>query len=101
MWTPTRTSRPATSSTALRALAEETGAALVMIRHLNKRAGDAALYRGGGSIAFTAAARSALVVGRVPEQPGTLALAVAKCNLAPPVPAVTYRIDTDPDSGAR
>jgi hypothetical protein len=85
---------------ALRRLAEETGVAIVMIRHLNKRAGDAALYRGGGSIAFTAAARSALVVGRVPDRPGVLALAVAKCNLAAPVPAVTYHVGTDHDSAA-
>jgi hypothetical protein len=78
----------------IKRVAEETGAAIVMIRHLNKKAGESAMYRGGGSIAITAAARSALVVGRVPDQPDTYALAVVKCNLAPPTPAITYGIDS-------
>src|SRR5262249_53079707 len=68
---------------AIKQVAERTGAAVVMIRHLNKKAGESALYRGGGSIAIAAAARSALVVGNVPDRPGVLALAVVKCNLAP------------------
>jgi len=42
----------------LRALAERTRCAIVLIRHLNKMSGvDRALYRAGGSIAFTAAVR--------------------------------------------
>jgi hypothetical protein len=78
----------------LKRVAEETGATLVMIRHLNKKAGDAAMYRGGGSIAITAAARSALVVGKVPDQAGVCAITVAKCNLSSPTRAMTYSIST-------
>jgi hypothetical protein len=77
----------------IKQLAEETEAAVVMIRHLNKKAGEAAIYRGGDSIAFTAAARSALVVGKVPNRPGVFALAVAKCNLVPAPPAIAYSIE--------
>jgi hypothetical protein len=48
--------------TPLAKLAEETGAAIVVIRHLNKVRGSRAIYRGGGSIGITGAARSALLV---------------------------------------
>jgi hypothetical protein len=80
---------------ALKRVALDTGAAVVLLRHLNKKSGEAALYRGGGSIAFGAVARSSMVVGRVPDTADTCALAVAKCNLAPPCPAVAYRVETD------
>src|SRR5262249_1409568 len=78
----------------LKYVAEKTGAAFLLLRHLNKRQGDAALYRGGGSIAFTAAARSALVVGEIPNEKHTYGLAVAKCNLAAPEPTLTYTVET-------
>ena len=39
----------------LAAFAEETGCAVAVSRHLTKQTGSRAIYRGGGSIAFTGA----------------------------------------------
>lgn len=68
--------------TKLSVFAEETGAAVVLIRHLNKASGLSALYRGGGSIAFIAAARSGLIVAKDPANPELRILASQKNNLA-------------------
>ena len=59
----------------LAALAESTGAAVVAIRHLNKNVGGNALYRGGGSIGFIAAAGSGLLVAKDPEDDARRVLA--------------------------
>jgi hypothetical protein len=66
----------------LKRIAERTGVAIVLVRHLNKKAGEAAIYRGGGSIAMLAAARSVMLAGRQPDHPDEFALAMVKCNLA-------------------
>jgi len=47
---------------ALSATAERTGAALVIVRHLNKAPGGNALYRGGGSIGIIGAARAGMMI---------------------------------------
>lgn len=73
-------------------LAEETGCAIVMLRHLNKSSGGSSLYRGGGSIGFVGVARSALLVARDPEDPMTVVLASNKSNLGPPPPSLTFRL---------
>jgi hypothetical protein len=44
-------------------MAVRTGGALVLIRHLNKSGSSNPIYRGGGSIGITAAARAAFLVG--------------------------------------
>jgi hypothetical protein len=80
--------------TPLAEIAQTTGAAVVMIRHLNKQGDLKALYRGGGSIAFIGAARSGLVVDRHPEQEGVVVLAQTKSNLARGVPALAYSVDS-------
>lgn len=54
--------RPVLSN--LARIAEEFGCAVMVIRHLSKSGGTKALYRGLGSIDFTAAARSVLLVGQ-------------------------------------
>jgi hypothetical protein len=77
----------------LKLLAERTGAAILVIRHLNKLAGGPALYRGGGSIGIIGAARSALVVGRHPGKPDTYVLATNKCNLAAHPPSLMYSLE--------
>jgi len=51
----------------LAAVAESTGAAVVVVRHLNKDSGGNVLYRGGGSIGIIGAARCALLVAKHPE----------------------------------
>jgi hypothetical protein len=77
----------------LKELAEETGAAVVMIRHLNKSGDAKALYRGGGSIAFSGSARSGLMVERVPNDPeGWCALAQVKTNLSRSVKSILYKV---------
>lgn len=51
----------------LAAVAERTGAAIVIVRHLNKSGGPQAIYRGGGSIGIIGAARSGLLVASDPD----------------------------------
>ena len=69
--------------------------AVVLIRHLNKRVGDDAIYRGGGSIGFTGLARSVLAVGRDPDDHDRMILAPIKLNVARRPPSLAYRIVAD------
>lgn len=81
-------------------LAERTGVAIVVVRHLNKLSGGNPLYRGGGSIGIIGAARTGLLVAADPnDETGTRrVLAVTKSNLALCAPALAYRIVTRYDS---
>jgi putative DNA primase/helicase len=45
------------------------GCALLLVRHINKRAGGDAMSRGGGSIGWTGMARTELMLGRKPQPP--------------------------------
>jgi len=72
-------------------LADETGAAVLVVRHLTKKSGKA-MYQGGGSIAVVALARTAMRVDADPEHPGRSVLAVVKCNLGPRAPSIRYRL---------
>jgi len=68
---------------ALATVAENTGCAIVLIGHLNKKKGKSA-YRGLGSIDITAAARSVLTVGRLVDVDENMrAFIQTKCNIAP------------------
>jgi hypothetical protein len=82
-------------------LAERTGAAIVALRHLNKTDGGNPLYRGGGSIAFTGAARSVLLAARDPddETGARHVLAATKSNLGKKPPALAYHIE-EADNGS-
>lgn len=82
-------------------LAEETGAAIVLLRHLNKSQSGSALYRGGGSIGFVGVARSALIVARDPDDSTRVVLASTKSNLGPPPPALNYRLAGCENGAAR
>jgi hypothetical protein len=73
-------------------VAKQTGAAIMLIRHLNKTEGQKALYRGGGSIGIVGVARSALLAAAHPSGDGRVVLTTTKANLGPPPPALTYRI---------
>jgi hypothetical protein len=74
-------------------LAEETGASILILRHLNKGAGGSALYRGGGSIGIIGAARSGLLAAKDPDDPEhQRVLASSKSNLGPPPPSLRYRL---------
>lgn len=85
-------------------MAQRTGAAVVLVRHLNKQSGGSAMYRGGGSIGITGAARSVLLVAPDPdagpdEQDPRRIVAVVKSNLAPMAPSLAYRLVTDASTG--
>lgn len=81
-------------------LARDTGAAIVLIRHLHKRATGNPIYAGGGSIGFAAAARSVLLCAKDPDDPtGTRrVLARSKSNLAAEVPSLAFRIEAAGDA---
>jgi hypothetical protein len=78
----------------LKSLAERTQAAVLIVRHLNKLVSVAEpVYRGGGSIGIIGAARSALLVGRHPDEPKWRVMCRSKGNLAPPPKALAYTIE--------
>jgi hypothetical protein len=77
----------------LKGVAARTGAAIVVVRHLNKSGGTNPIYRGLGSIGFTGAARSVLLAARDPKDPQRCVLAVTKSNAARSAPAMAYRIE--------
>ena len=78
----------------LAALAEETGAAVVIVRHLNKTAVGNPLYRGGGSIGIIGAARAGFIVAKHPEHDEMRVLAPTKANLSRPAPSLAFVLDT-------
>ncbi len=81
-------------------LAERSRAAVVVVRHLNKGAGGTSpIYRGGGSIGIIGAARAGLLVARDPDDDERRVLAVSKCNLAAPAPALRFQL-TEASNGA-
>jgi len=80
-------------------LAERTGAAVVVVRHLNKGTGGNALYRGGGSIGIVGAARSSLLIAKDPEDDNRRVLASIKSNLAAPAPSLVFGLEST-ESGA-
>jgi hypothetical protein len=78
--------------TPLMQVAERRRCALLMHRHLNKQGGGKALYRGLGSIAFVAACRFAMLVGRDPKDPNRWVLSQVRNSLAGLQPSLAYRI---------
>lgn len=78
----------------LGALATETGVAVVLIAHLNKREGQSVMYRGGGSIGIVAATRAAFVVAADPKDEASRVLAPVKFNIARFPTARTFRLVT-------
>lgn len=75
----------------LKQLAEETDTTFLLIRHYTKGGDSKAIHKGGGSVAFLAAARSALMVAKDPDDDTRRVFAVAKCNLAATPPALLFR----------
>jgi hypothetical protein len=78
----------------LKALAEETGVAIVVVRHWKKGGESNAKHKGGGSIAYTGAARSVFCVADEPsEEDGEqhYIFAHVKHNLAPRQPSLRFR----------
>jgi phage N-6-adenine-methyltransferase len=71
-------------------IAEELNAAIILVRHLNKRGGTTSLYRGSGSIGIIGAARSGLLIGRSPENSDLRVLCHVKSNLGPLAPSLLF-----------
>ena len=76
----------------LASIADQTQSAILAIRHLNKSSGGKAIYRGLGSIDFTAAVRSVLLVGQDPDDTANGAVVHIKSNLAPRGGSLGYRL---------
>jgi hypothetical protein len=74
------------------------GAALLVVRHLNKMNLAPALYRGGGSIGIIGAARIAMTVGHDPGDRQKWVLANNKNNLAPKPLSLVYRVESDAEN---
>jgi hypothetical protein len=81
---------------ALKASAERTGAAIVVVRHLTKSPGANPLYRGVGSIGIIGAARSGLLLAADPDDPERRILALTKGNLARPAVSLAFRLEDVP-----
>ena len=77
-------------------LADSYECAGIMVRHLNKNGSHQSLYRGGGSIGFVAACRSAWLIAPVPRQPQQRVLAMIKNNLAARQPTLKYEMQVRP-----
>lgn len=76
-------------------VAERTGAAIVLIGHLNKNAGTQANYRGLGSVDISAAVRSILLVGKVEKETERDVRVViqTKSSLAPKPTPVAFTLE--------
>lgn len=82
--------------TPLKEIAGTTNCAVVMVRHLTKRGGKHSLYRGSGSIGIVAATRSALLIGKSPDEPNFRVLCQTKSNLGPLAPSLLFEpVDSD------
>lgn len=84
-------------------MAEEQHCAVVVVNHLNKMKGTNALHRSGGSVGLPGTVRSALLLGRDPDDPdpdrGTRrVLAHVKCNVAPQAPSLCCEVVPPEDS---
>jgi hypothetical protein len=75
-------------------MASRTGAAVVIVRHINKGTGSA-LYRGSGSIGIVGAARAGLLAAPDPDDEGRRILAMSRSNVAKTPDALAYRIVED------
>jgi hypothetical protein len=82
-------------------LAAETGACVIIVRHLNKSNGTNALYRGGGSIGIVGQARAAFIAASDPDDDTgqRRVLAAAKMNIAALPPALAYQLTGDTHLG--
>jgi hypothetical protein len=76
----------------LRDMAEQTGVALVCVRHLNKNVSLSAIQRGGGNMGLIGVARAGAFFAHHPEQDGLRVMAPHKSNLAEKQPSLLYRV---------
>jgi AAA domain len=80
-------------------MAERTGVALQVVRHLSKSEGSSPIYRGGGSIGIIGAARMGALVAKDPKDEERRVLAPTKNNLAVHPKGLIYTLQ-EADNGA-
>jgi hypothetical protein len=73
-------------------MADDTGAAFHVVRHLAKAASRRAILSGGASIGISGAARTVLTVGHAEDDATHRILAVVKCNVAVMAPSLIYSV---------
>ena len=78
-------------------LAEKHSCACLIIRHWKKGPSERALYKGQGTVSIAGVARSILMVGKDPNQPGKGVIVHSACNLAKEGPSQSFAIT---DAGA-
>lgn len=76
-------------------VAQETGCAVLLIGHLNKANGMSSLQRTLGSTDITAAARSALFIGKLKDNPTVRVLTHEKSSLAPAGDSIAFSLGDD------
>jgi archaellum biogenesis ATPase FlaH len=81
-----------------REISKRFNCSVVVLRHLTKSTKERALYRGQGNIAFAGVARVVLTVGSMPDDPDTRVMAVTKINVARTPKALTFSIESLPDT---
>ena len=77
----------------LAAIAESLDVAIVYVLHTNKAQHSELLYRVGGSVALTAAARSGLLMTVDKEDPRRRIVAHIKCNVGQLMPAELFEVE--------
>lgn len=77
----------------LQAVAERTGAAIIVIGHPTKNSQQAPIYRVGGSIGIIGTYRACFVAAPAPDGSDLCVLAPLKMNLSKMPEAMSYRID--------
>jgi hypothetical protein len=82
-------------------LAAETGVAIVLITHLNKKQGVATIYRGGGSIGTIAAARAGFQVAKDPNDDNQRVLVAVKFNIGPTPGSRAFHLEQAHNGAAR
>ena len=82
--------------TPIKALAEQSGAGVVLVQHLNKSMSTNATHRMTGSIAFVGAARTGYLVVRDPDDEQRRLFLCAKSNIGPEPSGLGFTIAGDP-----
>jgi hypothetical protein len=78
--------------TPLARMAEVEQCAVQIVRHTNKKEGQSALNRGGGSVGIIGACRAGFAVARDPNNPDQVIMACTKMNLARKPPSLAFEV---------
>lgn len=76
-------------------IAEKYNCAVILIGHMNKCSQTKVSYKGLGSIDFSAAARSVLLVGRVKNEPNIRVVCQIKNSLAPEAKSIDFELNEE------